>query len=86
MLSYMPQSKQDRITLLCTEEYSTANGRYRAGGWESFATEGVEVHVVPGDHFNMVREPFVKTLASQLRACLDEAFEETQRVAVGTTC
>ena len=84
MLSYMPQSKQDRITLLRTEEYSTANGHIGAAGWESFATEGVEVYVVQGNHFNMVREPFVKTLASQLRACLDAAFEETQRVAVGT--
>jgi len=83
MLSYMPQSKQDRITLLRTEEYSTGNGHIGAAGWESFATEGVEVYVVPGNHFNMVREPFVKTLASQLRACLDAAFEETQRVAVG---
>jgi amino acid adenylation domain-containing protein/FkbM family methyltransferase len=84
MLSYMPQSKQDRITLLRTEEYSPANGHIGAAGWESFATEGVEVYVVQGNHFNMIREPFVKTLASQLRACLDAAFEETQRVAVGT--
>jgi len=84
MLSYMPQSKQDRITLLRTEEYSTANGHIGAAGWESFATEGVEVYVVQGNHFNMVREPFVKSLTSQLRACLDAAFEETQRVAVGT--
>ncbi len=79
MLSYMPRSKQDRITLLRTDDCSTENG---AAGWESFATEGVEVYVVPGNHFNMVREPFVETLASQLRACLDTAFEETQRVAL----
>jgi amino acid adenylation domain-containing protein len=84
MLRYMPQSKQDRITLLRTEEYSTANGNVGAAGWESFATEGVEVYVVEGNHFNMVREPFVKSLANQLRACLDAAFEEAQRVAVGT--
>jgi|GEM_PF-937530 len=84
MLGYMPQSKLDRITLLRTEEYSTPNGQMGAAGWKSFATEGVEVHVVPGNHFNMVREPFVKALASQLKACLDAAFEETQRVAVGT--
>lgn len=84
MLSYMPRSKQDRITLIRTEEYSTANGHIGAAGWESFATEGVEVYVVQGSHFDMVREPFVKSLASQLRACLDAAFEETQRVAVDT--
>src|SRR6185503_17002498 len=59
ILSYMPRSKQDRITLLRTDDCSTENG---AAGWESFATEGVEVYVVPGNHFNMVREPFVETL------------------------
>ena len=84
MLSYMPQSKQERITLLRTEDASAANGHIGAAGWESFATEGVEVYGVEGNHFNMIREPFVKSLASQLRACLDAAFEETQRVAVGT--
>lgn len=84
MLSYRPRGKQDRITLLRAEEASAANGYIGATGWESFATEGVEVYVVVGNHFNMVREPFVKSLASQLRACLDAAFEETQRVAVGT--
>ncbi|HEY6804800.1 MAG TPA: amino acid adenylation domain-containing protein [Pyrinomonadaceae bacterium] len=84
MLSYMPQGKQDRITLLRTEEFSTTNGHIGSGGWDSFATKGVEVHVVQGNHFNMVREPFVKSLASQLRACLDAAFAETQRVAVST--
>ena len=82
--SYMPQSKVGRITLFRPEEYSTANGHIGPGGWESFATEGVELYVVQGNHFNMVREPFVKTLASQLRACLDAAFEETQKVALGT--
>jgi thioesterase domain-containing protein len=78
MLSYMPRSRQDRITLLRPEENAATNG------WESFATEGVDIYVVQGNHFNMVREPFVQTLASQLRACLGAAFEETQRVAVGT--
>jgi len=83
-LSYMPQSKAGRIMLFRPEEYSMANEQIGPAGWESFATEGVELYVVPGNHFTMVREPFVKTLASQLRTCLDAAFEETQRVAVGT--
>ena len=81
---YMPQGKVGRITLFRPEEYAITNGPIGPAGWESFATEGVELYVVQGNHFNMVREPFVKTLASQLRACLDAAFAETQRVAVGT--
>jgi amino acid adenylation domain-containing protein len=84
MLSYLPQSKQDRITLLRTAEHSAQNGHHQAAGWESFATEGVAVHFVQGNHFNMLREPLVRTLAGQLRTILDAAFEETQTVALGT--
>jgi thioesterase domain-containing protein len=82
MLSYMPQSKEGRITLLRPGEHSTANGHDQTAGWGAFAAKGVQVHFVEGNHFNMVREPFVKAVAGQLRACLDAAFEETQRVAL----
>ncbi len=39
-------------------------------GWGQLATEGVEAHVVPGDHFSMIREPHVTILAEQLRNCI----------------
>ncbi len=37
-------------------------------GWDKVATEGVELVVVPGDHFTMMREPHVEVLAEQLRS------------------
>ena len=36
-------------------------------GWDKVATEGVELVVVPGDHFTMMREPHVEVLAQELR-------------------
>ncbi|HKR12256.1 MAG TPA: amino acid adenylation domain-containing protein [Pyrinomonadaceae bacterium] len=39
-------------------------------GWRELATEGVDLHVVPGDHFSMLREPHVSALAEQLRQCI----------------
>ncbi len=36
---------------------------------------GIEVHVVSGDHDAMVLEPHVRSLASKLRACLDDAIQ-----------
>ena len=36
-------------------------------GWDKVATEGVDLVVVPGDHFTMMREPHVEVLAEQLR-------------------
>jgi amino acid adenylation domain-containing protein len=42
-------------------------------GWEALAADGVSLRVIPGDHYTIVRQPHVATLANQLRACLDEA-------------
>ncbi|MCU0490000.1 MAG: amino acid adenylation domain-containing protein [Chloroflexaceae bacterium] len=72
MQAYRPHRYEGRVTL------------FRAGdrpldesgptlGWEGLAAEGVELHVLPGDHYSMVRPPLVQTLAEQLGACLAEA-------------
>jgi amino acid adenylation domain-containing protein len=42
-------------------------------GWGSLATEGVDVHHVPGNHFSMLREPNVQILGEQLRQCIEDA-------------
>ena len=34
---------------------------------------GVHVQVIPGDHYSILRQPQVATLANQVRASLDEA-------------
>ena len=36
-------------------------------GWSEWAAGGVEVHVVPGNHANMVYKPHVEVLAEKLR-------------------
>jgi acyl transferase domain-containing protein/thioesterase domain-containing protein/4'-phosphopantetheinyl transferase EntD len=47
--------------------------------WIPYFTDGVEVHLVTGDHDSMVLEPHVRVLAQKLRACLDR----TQAAAMG---
>jgi thioesterase domain-containing protein len=37
------------------------------------ATGGLAVYLVPGAHYNMLREPHVQTLAAQLRTCVANA-------------
>lgn len=44
--------------------------------WEKWAEGGVEVRSVPGQHFTVMREPFVSTLAEELRTCLQKAVKE----------
>jgi thioesterase domain-containing protein len=45
-------------------------------GWAPLAGGGVDVHVVPGNHFTMMREPFVEALAERLRDCINETLEQ----------
>ena len=44
-------------------------------GWGNFAR--VELQVLPGDHFSLVREPTVKRLASELAGRLDPSLPES---------
>jgi len=54
-------------------------------GWSEWASEGVEVHVVPGNHANLMYEPHVEVLAKKLTACLHQAqsAEAEENVAAG---
>jgi amino acid adenylation domain-containing protein len=42
-------------------------------GWSAWASGGVDVHVVPGNHANLMYEPHVEILAEKLMACLNQA-------------
>jgi len=39
-------------------------------GWSEYAEGSVDVHVVPGDHFTMMKKPHVQILAEKLKVCL----------------
>jgi thioesterase domain-containing protein len=39
--------------------------------WRDVTADGVEVHVVPGDHYTMLREPAVQVMAEWLKVCLE---------------
>lgn len=63
---YQPLPYPGKITLLATEQ-----GRDPASGWNDLALEGVEVRMIPGTHFDLLEEPHVGGLATELRATLD---------------
>jgi thioesterase domain-containing protein len=41
-------------------------------GWGKLAGSGVDVHVIPGSHLRIFKEPHVRHLAEKLRACIEE--------------
>jgi thioesterase domain-containing protein/acyl carrier protein len=71
--AYIPQPYRGRATLFRASEEAAADSQDLTLGWEELATEGVDLHWVPGNHQTMVAEPHVQVLAKQLRACLDQS-------------
>ncbi|MDX1532028.1 MAG: condensation domain-containing protein, partial [Rhodothermales bacterium] len=49
---------------------------WHAASWEGLARGGLTTHTLPGNHADMLDEPYVRALASRLRASLDPAARE----------
>jgi thioesterase domain-containing protein/acyl carrier protein len=62
-----------RITFFKASETLAGTSPDPTMGWSEWATGGVEVHVVPGNHANLMYEPHVEVLAEKLTACLIRA-------------
>ncbi|MEO5731116.1 MAG: alpha/beta fold hydrolase, partial [Byssovorax sp.] len=72
---YVPGPYAGRVTLLRVEDpphLADALGD-PTRGWAALAAAPVDVHVVPGDHFSMVRDPHVRALAEALRRVLTDS-------------
>ena len=79
MLAYEPQPFAGRVTLFKAEEPLPGSGPENS--WDEFALDGVEVYSAPGNHFSMIREPHVRTLARSLADCIANVETATLSVA-----
>jgi thioesterase domain-containing protein len=81
MRRYRPGEFDGRITLFSAEQ--DHNGERPSEPrflkeWSKLAKGGVDAHVIPGDHFSMIRAPHVQVLAERLRTCIQQTLEQTQ--------
>jgi len=68
--SYRPEASSTRVTLLKAGEQEVAD---ETMGWGALTSGEIEIHQVPGNHFTIVREPNVRSLAEQLADCINRA-------------
>jgi len=73
---YVPRVYAGRVTLFWATGELTASYDLEEG-WRELVSGDVEVHEIPGNHIDIIKEPHVRVLAEELRACLD-AVEERQ--------
>jgi amino acid adenylation domain-containing protein len=71
--TYAPQSYPGKIVLFKAAEQNYVLSKGPDLGWQEFAAQGIETHVVPGNHHTIMSEPHVRTLAVKIRACLEQA-------------
>ncbi|RUS94201.1 hypothetical protein DSM106972_093980 [Dulcicalothrix desertica PCC 7102] len=69
VLNYVPKVYPNRITLFRTNVHQGAVQNLN-DCWDALTSEGVDTHIIPGNHLNMLKAPNVETLAQQLKACL----------------
>jgi amino acid adenylation domain-containing protein len=62
-----------RITLFRVQKQQYWRKRDLYKGWGKRTTGGVDVHILPGEHLIMFREPYVQILAENLTACMARA-------------
>ncbi|MBV9405061.1 MAG: amino acid adenylation domain-containing protein [Acidobacteriaceae bacterium] len=70
---YVPQFYDGRVHLFWCSEWSFRAFQDRRLSWSEIAGEGLEVHVVPGDHESMRQPPHVAVLARKLNDCLERS-------------
>jgi thioesterase domain-containing protein/acyl carrier protein len=78
MQRYQPQPYAGRVTLFRAGVRAPADAADPTLGWSALAADGVALHVIPGDHYTIVRPPQVQLLAEQLSACLEAAQADAQ--------
>lgn len=82
---YVPKPYEGSVTLFCTSEWvTTFHDPYL--GWGSLCPGGLETLEVPGDHYSVVTEPHVRTLARKIAVSLrraEKAAAEPFRADVG---
>lgn len=73
--NYHPKVYPGKLTLFRSTKRAAQQGNDEYLGWGELAAAGVQVHHVPGTHFNILQEPGVRVVAEKLRSCLERDVE-----------
>ena len=73
MRDYRPRLYPGKLTLFRAENPNEGYEFDSQLGWGGLATEGLEIHDVPGEHETIFKEPNVQILAAAMRECIEKA-------------
>ncbi|MBD2339548.1 AMP-binding protein [Calothrix sp. FACHB-156] len=72
---YVPKAYVGRVTVFRAEERPANNGGVVDPnmGWGELALGGLDIQHVPGNHFSIFNEPYVKSLSEKMKVCIEQA-------------
>jgi thioesterase domain-containing protein len=70
---YKPKPYPGRVILFRSNHKPLGEVSDPCARWNEYATRGLEVYEITGNHENILLEPQVRIVAEHLRACLDDA-------------
>lgn len=75
---YVPKAYIGRVTVFRAEERPITNGQEVDPnmGWSELALGGLDIQHVPGNHFSIFNEPYVKSLSEKMKVCIEQAIAE----------
>jgi thioesterase domain-containing protein len=72
MRDYTPKIYPGKILFFRAKERDAFLSQNPELAWIDLALEGIEVHIVPGNHITMSSLPNVRFLAKRLKICLEQ--------------
>jgi thioesterase domain-containing protein len=79
---YIPKRYPKRLVCFRTQDRGPEYDRDLSMGWNTYAMGGVQVHVVPGRHTDMLRMPYVRVIADKLTTYLDSGLDHSKEPVV----
>ena len=70
--SYVPKPYGKSVVLFRVEDRGPEHDSDPSMGWDACVTGGVEVHIIPGSHVEMMIGPSVRAIAEKLATYLDK--------------
>ena len=72
-LDYKPNIHSGKIVFFSAKELDKFKAKFLEQAWDNLATEGINIHHIPGNHVTMNYNPNVRILSEQLTIYLEEA-------------
>ncbi len=69
--NYTGAAYQGKVVLFRASVQPLARALHSDLGWGKQVSDGVEIHTLPGDHTNLLKEPYIRVLAEKLKLYLN---------------